>query len=139
MSLTEEERRDVVKYRVEKAEMTFSHIQINIDAGYWEIVANRLYYAAYYMVSALLINNQIEAKSHDGIIRLFGQYFVATSKVSKTDGTLYSRLFSLRLKGDYNDNYNLSEDEVLPRVNETAQFIERIKTLIFQNQISKNK
>ena len=44
-----------------------------------------------------------------------------------------------RLKGDYNDNYNLSEDEVLPRVKETAQFIERIKTLIFQNQISKNK
>lgn len=80
MSLTEEERIDIVKYRIEKAEITFSHIQINIEAGYWEIVVNRLYYAAYYMVSALLIKNKFEAKSHDGIIRLFGQYFVATSK-----------------------------------------------------------
>jgi len=133
MSLTEEERIDIVKYRIEKAEITFSHIQINIEAGYWEIVANRLYYAAYYMVSALLIKNKFEAKSHDGIIRLFGQYFVATSKVEKADGALYSRLFSLRLKGDYNDNYNLSEEEVLPRVKETARFIERIKDLILQD------
>ena len=39
MSLTEEERIDIVKYRIEKAEITFSHIQINIEAGYWEIVA----------------------------------------------------------------------------------------------------
>ena len=133
MSLTEEERIDIVKYRIEKAEITFSHIQINIEAGYWEIVANRLYYAAYYMVSALLIKNKFEAKSHDGIIRLFAQYFVATSKVEKADGALYSRLFSLRLKGDYNDNYNLSEEEVLPRVKETARFIERIKDLILQD------
>ena len=133
MSLTEEERIDIVKYRIEKAEITFSHIQINIEAGYWEIVANRLYYAAYYMVSALLIKNKFEAKSHDGIIRLFGQYFVATSKVEKAAGALYSRLFSLRLKSDYNDNYNLSEEEVLPRVKETARFIERIKDLILQD------
>ena len=81
------------------------------------------------MVSALLIKNKFEAKSHDGIIRLFGQYFVATSKVEKADGAL----FSLRLKGDYNDNYNLSEEEVLPRVKETARFIERIKDLILQD------
>lgn len=63
MSLTEEERIDIVKYRIEKAEITFSHIQINIEAGYWEIVANRLYYAAYYMVSALLIKTSLKQRA----------------------------------------------------------------------------
>ena len=62
MSLDEQGRYDVVIYRLEKARQTIEQAKTILALGYWEIVANRLYYAAYYAASALLIANSIRVK-----------------------------------------------------------------------------
>ena len=45
MSLNDEERRIVVRLQLEKAHNTFSQIPLLSEAGYWDNVANRLYYS----------------------------------------------------------------------------------------------
>ena len=90
---------------------------------FWELIANRMYYAAYYAISALLIANGHSAKSHETIIRLFGLHFVNTGIFTKEQGRLYNKLFTLRLTGDYNDHYNLDEEDVMPLVAPTEQLI----------------
>lgn len=55
MSLNQEEREAVVTYRLEKAAKTMEQAKCNLPMHFWELVANRMYYAAYYAVSALLI------------------------------------------------------------------------------------
>lgn len=40
------------------------------------IAANRLYYASYYAVSALLISYGIVVRSHDGVKRMLGPHFL---------------------------------------------------------------
>ncbi len=72
MSLTAEERHDVVAYRIEKANKTLEEAKSIIAFKYWNLIANRLYYAAYYAISALLVANGYLTKSHDGTINLFG-------------------------------------------------------------------
>lgn len=57
MSLNDEERRTVVRLQLEKAHKTFNQIALLREAGYWDNVANRLYYALFHAVSALLIND----------------------------------------------------------------------------------
>ena len=57
MSLSPEERKQTVSYRLEKAQRAIEHAEGNIQLEYWEVAANRLYYASYYAVSALLIHN----------------------------------------------------------------------------------
>ena len=46
MGLTDEERKDVVQYRMEKAKNTFSEITLLVNNELWHTAANRLYYPA---------------------------------------------------------------------------------------------
>lgn len=123
MSLNQEEREAVVTYRLEKAAKTMEQAKCNLPMRFWELVANRMYYAAYYAVSALLIANGHTAKTHETIVRVFGLQFVKTGMFSSDQGRLYNKLFSLRLTGDYNDHYDLEESDVLPLVVPTEQLI----------------
>ena len=123
MSLNQEERTAIVTYRIEKANRTLLQAKSNLPMRFWELIANRMYYAAYYAISALLIANGHSAKSHETIIRLFGLHFVITGIFTKEQGRLYNKLFTLRLTGDYNDHYNLDEEDVMPLVAPTEQLI----------------
>ncbi len=55
MSLNEINRKDVVAYRIERAFIALDQAKKNFQINCLEVTANRLYYAAYYAVSALLI------------------------------------------------------------------------------------
>ena len=76
MGLNEENRRDVVNYRIERAYIALDQAKKNLQINCLEVTANRLYYAAYYAASALLIAYGIRTKSHEGNISQFGQQFV---------------------------------------------------------------
>lgn len=123
MSLNQEERHDVVIYRLEKAARTLEQVRYSLPSHYWELIANRMYYAAYYAVSALLIANGHYAKTHETIVRAFGLHFVKEGIFPSEYGRLYNKLFSLRLTGDYNDHYDLNEDDVLPFIDATERLI----------------
>ena len=93
MSLNDEERYQVVTYRLEKAAKTMDDAEKVILMQMWATGANRMYYAAYYAISALLISNGISAKTHEGIIRMFNQMFVATGKIDRELGRHYNGLW----------------------------------------------
>ena len=88
MGLSEENRNDVVNYRIERAFTALDQATKNVEINCLEVTANRLYYAAYYAASALLIAYGIQTKSHEGNISQFGQQFVLTGIVSRDMGIL---------------------------------------------------
>lgn len=126
MSLSVEERRAVVEFRIEKALRAYEQAKGVIGLKYWETIANRLYYAAYSAVSALLIANGDTAQTHSGVIHLFGQRFIQTGVFPADAGRLYHKLFTMRQTGDYDDTYGLTEEDVLPYVEPTGQFIKQV-------------
>ena len=65
MSLKEEDRNALILIRLKRAKETMSEVYGNVQLGYWRIVANRLYYACYYAVSALLIKNGLTTHEID--------------------------------------------------------------------------
>ena len=138
MSLNQEERVAVVTYRLEKADRAMEQAKHNLPMKYWELIANRMYYAAYYAVSALLIANGLSAKTHETILRLFGLHFIQTGLFPKEHGRLYNKLFSLRLKGDYNDRFDLTSEEVLPLVEPTEQLIKDVSQKALADLYSEN-
>ncbi|HOI00557.1 MAG TPA: HEPN domain-containing protein [Bacteroidales bacterium] len=97
--------------------------------GRWNSVVDRLYYACFYAVIALLLKNDIETQSHDGSRNQFGLNFVKTGLIDKRYGRLYSKLFDLRQKGDYGDVFEFDKNTVEPLIEETSTFIEVIKKL----------
>ena len=130
MSLNEEERKIIVGLEIEKSRRTFSEIEILRQAGLWDNIANRLYYASFHAVSALLINDGHPVGTHQGAVVMLHQHYVKTGILSKEDGAFYSQLQTLREKADYNCTYYATEEETVPRIAETAKFIDRIVGLI---------
>ena len=55
MNLSEENRTDLVKLRLQKSKETFAEVENHIKLCYWRTAANRLYYACYY-IEKLIIN-----------------------------------------------------------------------------------
>lgn len=110
--LTETERRDLIKYRIEKAYRTFKEAEDNARLNHWSLAGNRLYYSAFHIVQALLLDNGLDAHTHSGLIHVFGQHFIANGKLDKSYGRLMTRLFELRQSGDYNDMYDATEEDV---------------------------
>ena len=43
---------------------TFGEVQIHLENALWNTAINRLFYACYYAVTALLIDQGIETKTH---------------------------------------------------------------------------
>ena len=129
MSLSYDERKAIVQLRLERALQTMEEAKGNMTLKYWHVVANRLYYAAYYAVSALLIANGDTAQTHAGVKVVFGLHFVKTNIVSREVNDLYSKLFALRMTGDYDDTYNLREEEVMPLIEPTEALINTISAL----------
>ena len=128
--LTEADRIEIVRYRLEKAERTYKEAVGAIKNGYAETASNRLYYAAYYAVSALLIANKYEASTHNGVIQMFGVAFLKSNIIDKKYGKTFDQLFSLRQTGDYEDYHIMNmETEVLPLVEPAKELIELVSSM----------
>ena len=130
MSLSEEERTIIVVLEIEKAQRIFSQINRLAELGYWDNVANRLYYSLFHAVSALLIQDGHKVSTHKGLAAAFGQYYVKTGVVGADDGRLYAQLQALREKSDYNCTYDAEEEDIRPRIEQAKALIDKITQLI---------
>ena len=128
--LTEEERKTMVANKVRRSRETWAETEGIIENQYWYAAANRMYYACYYMVSALLLKNGLSSHTHGGTIGLFGYHFVKSGVVTAELGKFYSELFELRQTGDYDDWKVVSEADVLPLVPKAKVFLETLDSLI---------
>ena len=130
MNLKEEDRQNMVSLELEKADSTFAEHEGLTEKGYWNTLANRLYYALFHAVSALLINDSREVGSHRGAAIRFHQYYIRTGVFTEDEGSFYSQMETLREKSDYNCFFKVSEADVKSRIEPTRQLIEKIKRYI---------
>ncbi len=128
--LTTEERDNLVKYKLERAKETWNEIVGIVDGGYWYAAANRMYYACYYVTSALLVKNGIQANTHSGVIRMLGLHFVSTNIISDEMGSFYTRLFELRQTGDYDEWKVIKESDIKPLMPKVEEYMQCIISLI---------
>lgn len=125
--MTNEERNEYVRYRLESARKTYDAARVLADNGFWNSSVNRLYYALFYAVNGLLVFNNIQAKSHSATKTQFSLLFVKTGKFDKKYGRLLAELFDWRQKGDYENIFDYDVDSVLPLFEPVAEMIELIE------------
>lgn len=126
-------KNDLIIYRIERADMTFETARRLIRDQDWFGAANRLYYAVFQIISALMTQQDIRIKSHSGAKAMFELHFIKTGKVESKWGKLYLRLSDARHESDYAAFSSFDEDDILPLLPETEEFIALIKQLITTN------
>jgi len=90
-----------IHYWWTKAKQSLSAAYRETAAGDFALAVNRAYYALFYAVSALLLEEGHNFKKHSGVRAAFNRIFIKPGRLSKANGELYNRLFRDRQKGDY--------------------------------------
>ena len=133
MGLSDDEKNTLIDLKIERANETIREVPYLIEQGFYRTAVNRLYYACYYIVSALLLQKGYEAHTHKGIIAMLAMNFVKTGIISIEEGQLYRSLFELRQTGDYDEVKIIDREEVVTRLKPAEHFIKTIEQLIFKN------
>jgi len=133
MKLSEEERKAVVAYRLARAKETLTEASVLIENKMWRVAVNRLYYACFYATTALLVNDGYEAHTHSGVKTLLGLHYVRDGRIDKLFSRMYQQLFNLRQNGDYEDWFEVYEEDAFSHLKPVQEFIETIENLINKN------
>ena len=120
----------LIAYRLRRATETLEEARLMQSIEHWNTCANRLYYAAFYAVSALLVRESYAASKHSGVKALFNRHYVKSGIVTKENGRLYNRLFDLRQEGEYIDFVSLDSETVEPLIDETVMLIDTFRALL---------
>ncbi|MDI6755156.1 MAG: HEPN domain-containing protein [Thermodesulfobacteriota bacterium] len=103
---------ELIRYRREKSRETLEDARILFRAGRLFSALNRIYYALFYEVMALLLTKDLSSARHTGIRAMFNEHFVRTGKVSVESGRFFSRMYDFRQKGDYADFVQFEEAKI---------------------------
>jgi uncharacterized protein (UPF0332 family) len=128
--MTDYKPEDYINYRINKARETINEVETLIKEKLWNTAINRMYYACYYAVGALLLKIGIKTSTHAGLRHSFGQHFINTGIIDKSLGKHYSVLFDKRQKGDYDDFIDFDENTTLELFEPSKQLIEKIEKLL---------
>jgi len=83
------QRKTVMEYWWEKADACIFSAKRELDAGEYAFAINRLYYALYYAVSAVLLACNVSFRKHSGVRSAFHREIVKTGLMNTKWGLLY--------------------------------------------------
>lgn len=123
-------RSDLVAYRLQRCKETLREVDYLIDGEFYNAAVSRLYYACYYAVVALLVDNHIETQTHAGVKAAFSLNFVKNNKFDKDLAKTFFQLFDLRHSNDYED-YCFCDKDTIEDIRPAAGiFVAEIEALI---------
>lgn len=123
-------RCDVIRYWWSKAEESVKSAKRECEAGFLSFAINRLYYAAFYGVSAALLDRKISFKKHSGVRAAFHQKFIKPGLLDIKWGRFYDRLFEDRQEGDYVALVVFDREYVESQIDLCFQFLAKLRLLI---------
>jgi uncharacterized protein (UPF0332 family) len=128
--ITNQKRSEIVGYWWDKAEESLASARREFQTGSLSFAMNRLYYTAFYAVSALLMERELTFKKHSGVRAAFHQHFIKKGVLEHKWGKLYDQLFEDRQEGDYVVFISFEPEYVESQLTQCSQFLKRLRSLI---------
>jgi len=124
------EEEHYIRVLLSRSRESFAAAELLIENQFFHPAINRLYYACFYAVSALLVQFGVSAKTHTGVRTLFSDRVIRIGLLPNEYGDLYTKLFNLRHETDYAVLIEIDPAETRGRLPSVKRFIEAIEQLI---------
>ncbi len=121
---------ELVRYRLARARESFAEAELLLANDHVRTAVNRLYYACFYAVSALLLTEGHSSSKHSGVRALFDQHWIVPGRLPRDIGRFYRQLFDARQKGDYADLVTFDRAEASIWIAEAGNFVEQVARLV---------
>ena len=130
MTIEEQTRDDLVKYRLAQARDTIDVVDLLIKNNKLSSAINRIYYGMFYSLLALALQFNFETSKHQQLIGWFNKEFIRTGIIEKEFGRILRDAFENRTSGDYDSFVIFDQAEVLLLFTDMKSFIEQIEIFI---------
>ena len=127
-----ESTKTLIKYRLERAGESLADARILFRNGSLFSTVNRIYYAMFYSVNAILLTKNLSSSKHGGVKALFSREFVNKGLVDKVYGRFYSEIFEKRQKCDYKDLVEFEKEDVEEWFKKAEEFVSIIEVLVLK-------
>ena len=121
---------EAIRYWWEKSLESLEAARRDLSAESLSFAINRAYYAVFYAVSALLLEEGRRFQKHSGVRAAFNQHFIKTQRLDRKGGDLYNRLFRDRQEGDYIEFTKFDAQYVADRIKGCEELLAQIRPLI---------
>ncbi|MDO9614399.1 MAG: HEPN domain-containing protein [Bacteroidota bacterium] len=132
MSLEENERTELIKYRLEEARETIADVQLLIDNDRLRAAVNRIYYGMFYSLLALGLAYQFETSKHQQLLGWFNKNFIHEELIDARFGKIINKASNRRTQGDYESYVEFDKAVILEMFDEMKEFISEIERFLNQ-------
>lgn len=100
--------------------------------------ANRVYYAIFHAMRAVLALDLFDSKKHSGIIARFNQSYIKTGIFDKKFSDVIQDLSETRNASDYEDFYEVQQHELTEHLANATEFLSVVTEFLEQNFATAN-
>ncbi len=121
-----DEIKAVVDYRLQRAAESLDAAIIMRENRMFIFAMNRIYYAMFYAVQALLMSEGVVFSKHGQVKGYFNRAFIKTRIFPLELGRIYNRAFEYRQKFDYMDFAQPEEETVSQFIGYAKEFLSKL-------------
>lgn len=123
----QEARHDNVEYLLSSGDECLASAASELAAGRLRFAMNRVYYACFYAVSAVLLNEGRHFVKHTAVRSALHEHLVKTGRLTAENGCLYDELFKNRHKADYGSFVRFEAAAVQSAIEQATSFVAEMK------------
>ena len=86
-------------------------------------IINRVYYAMFYAILALLIYEPYSSSKHSGVLGYFNRRFIKPGVFDREMGRWVNKAFELRQRGDYREYFAVTREQAADLLAKAEQFV----------------
>lgn len=133
MTIEEKDRQTLIDYRIKKSKDAEEDARFLYDNDKLHLAVNRIYYAVFYILSALALKECFQTRKHQQLIGWFNKKYVKEGIIDKTFGQFVHKTYDERSQADYADYVEFEKQEVSVMMDKLNALIAKIEGLIHQN------
>ena len=135
--MNEKDNENLINIRISRAHELIAEPEEISELEYYNTAINRMYYASFSIVTALLFQHGFIPKTHAGARTLLNHHFVLTRKLNKESSKFYSEIFEMREDADYDFEKVFDEKTTMNFLKKTKKFVGNIEKLIAKGRMPK--
>ncbi len=129
MTLQKKDKLALINYKIEMSELALKAAIREFEAEDMFTASNRIYYACFYSVEALMLTNDLSFKDHGKLKGEFNRQFVYKGLVDKKYYKILDNAFEQRQAGDYRSFVKFTKEEIESSLDQAKIFVKDINEL----------
>ena len=122
--------KELVGYRLAKAEEMLSASEDNLEIGQYKTSLNRSYYAVFHAMRATNVLKGFDSSKHSGVITFFTKEYLKTEILDRNLAVIIKDSSLCREKSDYDDFYVAGRVEAEEQLKNAKRFVSQIEEYV---------